>query len=294
MRNNQFGLDSLLCFKVLYQTLSFSRTGEKLNLSKASVSKKILALEAVLGGKLFFRSTRKMSPTKEAELLFEKVDLIFSATEDINEIFNRSNSLTGNVRITAPQSMAVAFLGEVIVQFQEIHPGISVELVSTDNVLDVIENNIDLSLRINPQNNSSLIGRKIGSYGLHLVATSSYLKKNPVKSITDIKNHKFMSIDIHMKDWSDGNLNLSLQRSFLSNDSLLVGHLIRSGLAIGLRSTWDVKDDLKKGKLIEVLPSYANKTCGDVWLLSHPAKAKLAKVQALSNYLNEELKNYLN
>jgi LysR family transcriptional regulator, transcriptional activator for dmlA len=294
MRNNQLNLSSLLCFKVLYQTLSFSRTGEKLNMSKASVSKKILSLEADLGGKLFIRSTRKISPTQEANLLFEKVDLIFSATEEINDIFNGSNALVGNLRITAPQSMAVAFLGEILLKFQKIHPGITVEIISTDNVLDVIENNIDLCLRINPPINSSLIGRRIGSYGLHLVATPGYLEKYPVRSIKDIKNHKFISIDSHFKEWNIEIINSTLKRSFASNDSLLVGHIIRSGLAIGLRSSWDIKSDLKQGRLVEVIPSHAVRNCGDVWLLSHPAKFKLSKVQALSSYLHEELKNFLN
>jgi DNA-binding transcriptional LysR family regulator len=294
MRNNAIDLSLLLCFRVVYQTLSLTKAGEKLNLSKASVSKKLMALEDELGGKLFIRSTRKMSPTNEAHLLYEKVDLIFSATGEIDSLFKDNSSPKGIIKITAPQSMSVAFLGKIIIDFQNIHPEISVDLVSTNSVLDVVEDNIDLSLRVNPPQNSSLVGKKIGSYGLHLVATPEYIKKNPVKNLKDIKSHRFMAISAHLKDWKAKIDVSSHQNSLNSNDSILVGHLIRQGLVLGLRSSWDVKSELRQGKLVEVLPTYSSQYCGDVWLLSHPAKAKLARVQALANFLQQELKNYLN
>jgi DNA-binding transcriptional LysR family regulator len=159
-------------------------------------------------------------------------------------------------------------------------------------VLDVIEDSIDLSLRVNPPKDSSLIGKKIGNYRLLLTATPAYLKKNPVKNLESLKNHPFMAISSHLMNWKI-KLNWATPLSFISNDSILIGNFIRSGLAIGLRSNWDVKADLKNGKLIEILPSSATQNCGEVWLLSHSSKIKLARVHALFDYLVKDLENIL-
>jgi DNA-binding transcriptional LysR family regulator len=285
-------LSLLLCFKVIYQTLNLSKAAEKLNLSKASVSKKLTALESELGGKLFTRSTRRINPTREADLLYDKVNLIFEATGDIASIFKESFQLKGKIRITAPQTMCISFLGKSLLGFQKKYPEISIELISTDSVLDVIEESIDLSLRVNPPKDSSLIGKKIGNYKVLLVATPAYLKKNPVKNLESLKYHSFMAIPSHLMDWKI-KTNLPSHHSFISNDSILVGNLIRSSFALGLRSKWDVKADLKNGKLIEILPSSATQDCGEVWLLSHSSKIKLARVHALFDYLVKDLEDIL-
>jgi len=294
MRNNQIELSLFICFKAIYEQLNLTKAAEKLNISKASMSKNLMTLEDQLGGKLFIRSTRKISPTKEAEELYEKVDQIVSTVEDIESIFKDSKTLKGNIRITAPQSICVAFLGKLIIEFQNLNPNISVEILSTDSVLDIIDESIDLSLRINPPKNSTLVGKKVGSYGLHLVATPAYLKKNPIKKLEDINKHRFMAIRSHLNDWKAELDSSFLSGQLVSNDSILVGQLIRSGVALGLRSSWDIKTDLSKNKLIEVLPSLARKHCGDVWLLSHPSKIRLARVQALNNFLHSKLKSYFN
>jgi DNA-binding transcriptional LysR family regulator len=285
-------LSLLLCFKVIYQTLNLSKAGEKLNLSKASVSKKLIALEDELGGRLFTRSTRRIVPTREADLLYEKVLSIFEATGEIASIFKESTKLKGKIKITAPQTMCVSFLGIVLLEFQKKYPDISIELISTDNVLDVIEGDIDLSLRVNPPKKSLLIGKKVGNYRLLLTATPTYLKKYPLKDLESLKNHSFMAIPAHLVSWKI-KMPPSDTPSFISNDSILVGNIIRSSKAIGLRSNWDVKKDLKFRKLIEVLPHLATQDCGDIWLISHPSKIKIARVHTLFNYLVKELEEVL-
>jgi LysR family transcriptional regulator, transcriptional activator for dmlA len=283
----------LLCFKVIYQTLNLSKAGEKLSLSKASISKKLIALEEELGGKLFIRSTRKVIPTPEADLLYEKVNFILEATGEIDSIFKESKRLKGKIRVTAPQTMCVSFLGDILLKFQEKFPEISIELISTNNVLDVIEENIDLSLRINPPQSSSLVGKKVGNYRLLLVATPACFKKNPLKDLASLKHHSFMATQTHLANWKI-KMNPSAINSFMTNDSVLIGNFIRSGQFIGLRANWDIKADLKNGKLVEILPKSATQDCGEVWLLSHPSKIKTARVHALFDYLIKELESFLN
>lgn len=289
-------LSTLLCFQAVYQTLSISKAAKRLNLSKASVSKKIHTLETKLGCALFVRNTRQVIPTKEAELLLDKTENIMASLNEIDSLFNKESMLKGKIRVTSNHSMTQRFFGKLLLQFQEMNPDVSIELIATDNVLDPVENDIDISLRVNPSEQSPLIGKKVGSYQLHLVASPKYLKTHPIRKVEDLTTHPFMAIDAHYKahfDGTDKKINaLIKKRHFLCNDSVLIGQLIRDGQGIGIRSNWDIKQALKNGELKEILPSMPLKKSGDVWLLSHGSKLRIPRVNALFNYLKENLKTF--
>lgn len=289
-------LSSLLCFQAVYQTLSISKAAKRMNLSKASVSKKIHALEIKLGSPLFVRNTRQIIPTKEAELLLDKTESIINSLNEIDSLFSKDSILKGKIRVTSNHSMTQKFFGNLLLNFQELYPDVTIELIATDNVLDPVENDIDISLRVNPPEQSPLIGKKVGNYQLHLVATPKYLKANPIRRMEELSSHPFMAIDAHFKarfEDSDKKINgLIKRRHFLCNDSVLVGQFIRESKGIGIRSNWDIKQALKDGQLKEILPSHPFRKSGDVWLLSHGSKLRIPRVNALFNYLEENLKVY--
>ncbi len=290
-------LSSLYCFQAVYQSLSISKAALKLNLSKASVSKKILALEAELGGELFIRSTRQIVPTSEADRLISKVENLLGAMDEINGLFDDKHELKGKVRVTSGHSMATHFLGELLLDFQLKHPAIEIDFIVTDNVLDPIENDIDISLRVNPPEMSALIGKRVGAYQLHLVASADYLKKNPVKRIEDLAKHHFFAIEAHSVaeiEKSGKKISFYIKKNNLKcTDSAVVGRFIRNHRGIGIRANWDIKRDIESGILKEVLPSHKLKQSGDVWLLSHPSKLKNQRVNSLYQFLNDEIKKFL-
>lgn len=287
-------LSALRCFQAVYTTLNLSVAAKKLGLSKASVSKKIQGLEIDLGGPLFIRSTRQIVPTKEAEILFGKVDQLLSTLSEIETLFTEEQILKGKIRITSGHSMAQRFLGELLLDFQLEYPEVEIEFVVTDNVLDPIENNIDLSLRVNPPGSSPLVGKKVGAYQLHLVATPKYLRANPIKKVEDLSHHAFFAIEPHLQTVFENSgkkvTTLTQKRAYVCNDSIVIGKFIRDDKGIGIRSNWDIKKELKEGTLKEVLPQQNLKQSGDVWLLSHPSKLKVPRVNALFKFLEERLK----
>lgn len=289
-------LSALLCFQTVYELLSISKAAKKLNLSKASVSKKLQSLEAELGGELFVRSTRQISPTKEADLLISKVDHLLDTMSEIENIFDDKHVLKGRIKITSGHSMATQFLGEALLTFQIKNPDVEIDFLVTDNVLDPIENDIDISLRVNPPETSSLIGKRLGAYQLHLVATADYLKKNPIRKLEDLSSHSFFGINAHLgAQFEKSGKKISYytgKKSFNCTDSAVIGKLIRGHYGIGIRSNWDVKSDIKAGFLKEVLPSYKLKQNGDVWLLSHPTKLKNRRVSELYYFLEKYLAGY--
>lgn len=289
-------LSSLQCFQAVYQCLSMSKAAKKLGLSKASVSKRILSLEADLGGELFLRTTRQMVPTKEADRLIQKVEALLGALDEIENLFDEQKELKGKIRVTAGHSMATKFFGDLLLDFQDKYPGIEIDFLVTDNILDPIENDIDISLRVNPSEISSLIGKKIGPYQLKLVANADYLKKKPVKKLEDLKKHQFFAMNAHLMaqfEESEKRISSFIEKNrFSCSDSAVIGKFIRDGKGIGIRSNWDIKEEVEKGTLKEILPSLKIKQGGEVWLLSHPSKLKNQRVSILFYYLEERLRNF--
>jgi LysR family transcriptional regulator, transcriptional activator for dmlA len=291
-------IDQLRCFNSIFETKSLTKTASRMNISKAAVTKRLASLEEQLGCKLFLRSTRQITPTSEGLDFYQRSKPLLDSISEFELVVSQESSLKGNIRITCPASMAQNFLGKELVHFQKKHAGINIELIVTDSILDLVEQNIDLAIRVNPSKNSQLVGKKLTDLSLKVVATPGYLKKKePIKKLEDLKKHlvyyseahkniSFHSTKMKLKD-------LAFNRAFVTNDSTLMTKLTLSGLGIGIRSSWDIKDSLKKGHLKEILPQSPLETLGEVWLLSSSGRMQTKRVRLLFDFLLERLPIFL-
>jgi DNA-binding transcriptional LysR family regulator len=272
-------LTTLTTFKTIYETRSLTKSSEIMALSKAALSKRLEALELDLGFKLFSRTTRSMAPTLEADRLFPEVQEIL---EKIQGLSSRLEKKTGKrtIRVTCISSMSQRFMGRMLLDFQKEHPLISIELIVTDSVLDFVENNIDLAIRVNPSKNSSLVGRKLGEYRLVAVANKDYPVRKKIQDLDELIQHPLLVINAHMMV-----LPKTVERTFTTNDSPLINQLLVDDVNIGIRSSWDVKELVKEKKLKYVLPPDFIKPLGDIWLLSDTQKLKSEEVRKLNDYL---------
>lgn len=171
---------------------------------------------------------------------------------------------------------------------------ISIDLIVTDSVLDPTEHGIDLAFRVNPSKQSNLIGRRVGDYKLVVVASPAYLKgQKKLKSISDLTSHKLFFLDSHSGAFrtcsKDLQRDLSLMRTFSTNDSPLITQLLLQGRGVGLRTQWDVQGYLNDKKLTLALPANTFKSQGDLWLLAPADRLKSEVVRKLYDYLIHEL-----
>jgi LysR family transcriptional activator of dmlA len=288
---------NLRCFKLIYESRSLTKASQELGLSKAAVSKRLDSLETNLGYKLFFRNTRKISPSKEADSLILTVREILEKLDKLGHSSSQKESVT-RIRMTCISSMASSFLGMLLRDFQKTHPEFIIDLVVTDSILDPLENNIDLSIRINPPKNSPLIGRILGPFKLSFVASPDYLKKQKkLRSFEDLAKLEFISIDHHLnalntfgKEWKTKVL---ANRRLITNDSQLVNQLLVSGEGVGLRANWDTKKLIHEKKLQFALAEDLIKPQGEVWILSSQERLKSAAVRKLYDFLIKEIPAYL-
>jgi len=293
-------LTTLRVFKAVYETRSLTSSAKVMGLSKPAISKRLDALEVDLGFKLFSRTTRSVTPTPNANKLIIQVNEIISWVNKLNDdLFGISEVQKKKIRVTCIASMAHRFIGRILKSYQKKHPELEVELIVTDSVLDPIEHSIDLSLRVNPARSSLLVGKKIGDYGLVAVATPGYLRTHSkIKKLEDLQHHDLLLIDHHMSAFRSASKDLvrrlKEKRSFITNDSPLISQLVLEGNGIGIRSSWDVRDSLKKKQLVLALPENTFGVQGDIWLVSTKERLQVDVVRNLYGHLVSEIAPYLN
>jgi LysR family transcriptional activator of dmlA len=291
-------LEKLRTFLIVYETRSFTRTAERLHVTKTAVAKRLGLFEEELGHKLFRRSTRNITPTQEGEELYLKGKSVLESVEAFEVSLGEKASMKGMIRITCATSMAQRFLADELMKFQEKNPEVLIDLIVTDSILDLVEQNIDLALRINPPKSSILVGKKLGENRLKLVASPKYLKTAPeIRKLQDLKSHPAFYYTQHGdKKFQKNGGKLSevmADRKFITNDSILISRNILGGKGIGVRSSWDVKEALNKKELIEVLPKEPLEKIGEVWLLSSTGRMQTHRVRELFNHLSSELGRYI-
>jgi DNA-binding transcriptional LysR family regulator len=173
----------------------------------------------------------------------------------------------------------------------EEHPELAINLVLTDEFSDIVGGGFDLAIRIAELTDSSLVAKRLAPVRRLLCAAPSYLKSNGMPaSLDDLKSHRCLPAhnnDIWRLEGPDGAMTLRPEGMLITNSSEVIRETVISGLGIALRSTWDIGEELKSGRLVQVLPEYEGSR--NVALSAvYPSRQFLpAKVRLFIDYLAE-------
>jgi DNA-binding transcriptional LysR family regulator len=175
-------LPELLAFHEVAKCGGFTQAAEKLNLSKAQLSKQVARLETLLSAQLFHRTTRKISLTEEGRHLLHYSESIVKLSQDAAESMKEMVEKEGGlIRITAPSSLADWLAPELIKVFQDKIPNVKVEIDSSNLKRNLIDDGYDFALRAMDETNPDLIARYIGHIKDVVVTSPAYLKKHKLK-----------------------------------------------------------------------------------------------------------------
>ncbi|TGN18410.1 LysR family transcriptional regulator [Leptospira idonii] len=293
-------LEDLRAFLLVFQERNFTVAASRMGITKAAVAKRVAGLEERWQTQLFYRSTRKVVPTREAERIYQKVLPVIDSARDLEASIAKKEDLEGNLRITCASSMANRFVSPIVIRFQEKYPKINVQLVVTDSLLDLMEESIDIGIRVGTEPPSSLHGVSLFPNQIIASISSEYSKQETfaINRPEDLENHNLLYLDLH-KNLKFKGTNISLQsvtkkRNFVSNDS---GSLIQAALqgkGVLIRSFWDIQEELKKGNLIPVLRDYSIENFGDVWMVSPEVRLPSGRVSAFWKFFETESKTIFN
>lgn len=254
-------ISDLDIFARVARTGNMSAAGREMGLSPAVVSKRISLLEERLGARLFQRTTRQLTLTDTGEGYFRRVVDILSLVEEAEDFVSRRNTKPrGLLKVTAPTSFARLHLAPSLNDFLLKYPEVELDLHLTDHFVDIIRDGFDLAVRIGELPDSSLVARKLAPDTRVLVAAPSYVAAmGEPGTLAELEGHNCLCAgaqDSWRLDGPEGPVNLRVKGNIRSDSADFLRQALVSGLGIGLRPTWDIKDDLIAGNLKIVLPQY--------------------------------------
>lgn len=281
---------------------SYAEAARSLRLDPSAVSRAITALEDDLAVKLFHRTTRKLSATEDAQILLRSVEPAIEELERAHTaLHERKATPNGTIRITSPVSFALLVITPLLAKFHKLYPDVKVDFIVSDSVLDLIEDRIDVAIRLGHLVDSSFVAIKLTDLEYVACASPKYLKDTPsIRQPSDLLKHnchqfvlpnlnsgwKFRSRKTQIEETA----NVSGYLRISSALALKVAALDGSGISLLPRIL--ITEDLEKGRLVDVLPKYEgalNEFGSKSWLV-YPSKEYLPnKTKAFIDFLRREL-----
>ncbi len=190
-------LEAMSVIVAVTETGSFSAASRRLRTPVATVSRKVAELEARLQAQLFQRSSRQMMLTDAGRSYIEACKRIIEQVDDAELAVSGEYRIPkGDLAVTAPWGLGHMHLVPIVVEFLDAYPEIALRLVLTDRVVNTVEENIDVSIRIGALPDSSMIASRIGSVRMVLCAAPAYLAARGLpKEPADLRDHDCISVD---------------------------------------------------------------------------------------------------
>jgi DNA-binding transcriptional LysR family regulator len=290
-------MTALNVFRTVVERGSFAAASRHLGLSPAAVSKNVSELETHLSTRLINRTTRRMSLTEAGTLYFERVVQFLDDLNDADGILQAAqNTPSGLLRVSAPVTVSLVGLTDVIPKFLERYPEVSLDLNLDDRRVNLVEDGFDIALRASDNlEDSGLIARKLMVMDHVLCAAPSYFDAHgrPEKP-EDISQHNCIqfSLSDHAAKWSfqNGNRSVSVPVNgrYKVSSSLAVRDALRAGFGLSLIPRMYVADDLASGRLRAALEHWApNET--SLYAVYPSRRHVVSKVRVFLDFLVEEL-----
>lgn len=274
---------------------SFSAAARKLGITTSAVSQQINQLEDLLGTRLLQRTTRKLSLTEAGEIYLDGCRQMMDAADLANQRIGQfSKEPSGTLRISCSHDFSANHLIPLLGPFMDKHPKLSLDIDGSDEVINLIEEQVDLAIRIGHLEESGWISRKIGELQEIIVAAPRYLDQHGTpREPADLAQHQWVAFTRRRQPYQ---LSLSgpngdqhkvrLYGRARSNSAPSMQELMKAGLGIGLTLRLNIMDELENGELIQILGDYRSEPVG-IYAV-YPQRTFLPlKVRAVIDYLLE-------
>ncbi|MBL8645378.1 MAG: LysR family transcriptional regulator [Rhodospirillaceae bacterium] len=253
-------ISALRAFTAVADAESFSEAAGRLKMSKSAISKHISALEQDLGVKLLNRTTRRVSLTVAGENYVRRAERVIAELDEADQMVRQEAAApSGRLRIAAPMTFGVMHLGDFLAGFLKQYPGISVDLNLNDRYLDLVDEHVDLAIRIGKLKDSSMQARVLAPSRVVLCGAPKYLKAHGVpKRPKDLLAHQCLTYT-----YADGTTAWKLKGSSVnvggpvhSNNGDILRQMALKGMGLTLLPSFIVGGDVKRGTLVSLMEEH--------------------------------------
>jgi DNA-binding transcriptional LysR family regulator len=282
---------------------SFTAIAGELNATQSAISKQVAALEKELGAKLLVRTTRSLALSEEGARYFEQARrLVAEIAEAESDLRQGEAQLSGWMRVAASVGFGRLKLMPLVKTFMLAHPDVKMDLRLHDGFVDLVEQGIDVSVRIGDLPDSGLIARRVGTSHRMLMAHRDYLKTLPLGiraplQPADLSQHNCLvyTETSNRNLWSfrasatasdePGNVRaVRVEGRLQTNSSEVIRAAVISGMGIGYSPTWLFEQELASGEVVRLMPGWVS-PASPIHLVSPPERKHSAKVKAFMEHV---------
>ncbi|WP_115718816.1 LysR family transcriptional regulator [Gallaecimonas mangrovi] len=282
-------------FVAVVEAGSFVAASEGLRMSKAAVSRHVEALERRLGARLLHRTTRRLSLTEEGKRFYPGAKAVLADISDVEALVSQdAKAPQGRIRINVPVSFGISHLAPRWGDFLAMAPKVELDISLSDRVVDLVEEGFDVAVRIGRLPSSSLVSRRLASTRMRLCAAPAYLAKHGTpQQLSELTKHRVLSYSHWSEgdDWTfegpQGAVTVRTQSRVYSNNGDTCQAIALAGGGIVLQPDFMVGDDLKAGRLVELLAQYKAPTLG-IYVVYPSRKLLPTRVKSLVNFLVQQ------
>lgn len=283
-------------FTAVVEAGSFVGAMDAIGLSKPAVSRHVAELEEHLGTRLLQRTTRRLSLTSEGQTYYQRCKEVLLAVQEAEaEVGSSTGQAQGRLRIGAPQTFGVLHLAALWGRFAADNPQVTLEIVLSDRVVDLVEEGYDLVVRIARLSDSSLVSRPLARTRMVLCASPVYLAQqgNPMHphelARHDVVSYSYWSSgDVWSFQGPKGEVTVHTRSRIHANngDTCRAAALAHQGII--LQPDFLVYEDLRSGALVELMPDFRAVELG-IFAVYPTRKQLPLKVRRLVDFLVKAL-----
>jgi DNA-binding transcriptional LysR family regulator len=287
-------LEDIEVFVEAVRAGSLAGAARRLSMSAMAASRALTHLEAELGVRLVHRTTRSLSPTSDGDIFLpHALALLEDKSNALADLFPDGTHLSGRLRITASAGFGRKIVAPMLTRFMQQHPALQVDLLATDEQVDIVGKGIDVALRIAPLRDNRLVAHRLCHNPRDLCASAEYLATNGYpKSFNDLAAHSCLTTSdtVH---WSfeQGELRYKQKVSgrFSANSVEAIFEACLGGMGIANLSRWYVEPAFREEKLVRIVLEDAQPESLAVWAVYPTSRLIPAKVRKFVEALEAEL-----
>jgi DNA-binding transcriptional LysR family regulator len=260
-------LNATLVLVRVAQAGSFRSAARLLGMPKTSVSRKVAELEEQLGAQLLHRTTRQLSLTDAGLAFLEEAEAALAHLEAAElAVSELQREPRGRLRVTTTVTLGQLFLGPLVAEFLDAHPGVEITLHHTERTVDLVAERYDVAVRAGPLPDSSLVAHLVGSSVYRVVAAPRYLARRQIPTKpTDLSAHECLRFaktgSAPRTTWSFGRAGrrseVAVAGRFVADDFSVLREAAVRGLGIAWLPSPVVREAIREKRLVSLLEGYA-------------------------------------
>ena len=281
---------------------SFAAVARDRDADPSAISRTIASLEEELGGRLFQRTTRRLALTEAGTVFFDRVQPMIEELRGARESVAEANThARGTLRVTTSVSFGQRRLVPLLPRFMALYPDLTIDLLLTESVVDIIAEGIDVAIRLGHLTESGLVARRLLRTSYVVCASPAYLAAHAeIRRPEDLRDHECLLLPFPgfrtrwiFRERKSQTREVPVRGRVVISTAVALQQCAVAGMGVTLLPNWMVADDIASGVLKRVLGDY-DVTASDfetgIWMV-YPTRAHLPlKVRVFSDFLRKSLK----